>query len=72
MRPSKTLQPRYAKEECKMQILRRMFTTMVPWYNENEQTKRDEKYATVCSSARKAIAEAEIVVKTKNLITHKG
>lgn len=45
---------------------------MVPWYNENEQTKRDEKYATVCSSARKAIAEAEIVVKTKNLITHKG
>lgn len=55
-----------------MEILRRMFTAVVPWYNENEQAKKEERYASVCSSARKAIAEAEIVVKTKNVIIHKG
>lgn len=45
-----------------MELLRKIFITIVPWYNVSEQVRRDEKSSVCISSARRAIHEAELAV----------
>lgn len=45
-----------------MELLRKFFITIVPWYNVKEQMQRDAKSSSCIISARRAIYEAELVV----------
>lgn len=45
-----------------MKVLKRMFTTIVPWYDEKSENNKDMEYHSICSSARVAIHKAENIV----------
>jgi hypothetical protein len=42
-----------------MKVLKRMFTTIVPWYNEDSQEVKDKLNLSICKSAHSAISKAE-------------
>lgn len=53
-----------------MNIMKRIFIAIVPWYNVKQQASKDERTSSCLASARRAINEAEVIVVQYR--THKG
>jgi len=46
-----------------MEILKRVFKNVVPWYSEANETKKDTRNFRICDSANYAIGRAHMAVE---------